>query len=83
MKKNSINTILDFGCGNGEMLEVFDSKLNKTVKGLEPENSARLTAQKISHGAKTGATLMLALHLRGFNTVMGDLLSKPSINVPA
>jgi 2-polyprenyl-3-methyl-5-hydroxy-6-metoxy-1,4-benzoquinol methylase len=46
MKKNSINSILDFGCGNGEMLEVFDSKLNKTVKGLEPENNARLIAQK-------------------------------------
>jgi 2-polyprenyl-3-methyl-5-hydroxy-6-metoxy-1,4-benzoquinol methylase len=46
MKKESIDSILDFGCGNGEMLEVFDSKLNKTVKGLEPDNGARLIAQK-------------------------------------
>ena len=44
--KNSINSVLDFGCGSGEMLQVFDSEFNISVKGLEPENKARLLAQE-------------------------------------
>jgi len=43
---NLINSILDFGCGNGEMLEVLRSTFEIEIMGLEPENVARTQAQK-------------------------------------
>jgi 2-polyprenyl-3-methyl-5-hydroxy-6-metoxy-1,4-benzoquinol methylase len=46
MDQNSIKSILDFGCGNGEMLEVFHSNFEIDLMGLEPENGARVLAQK-------------------------------------
>lgn len=46
MDHNSINSILDFGCGNGEMLEVFRQNFEIEIMGLEPENIARVQAEK-------------------------------------
>lgn len=43
--ENSVNSILDFGCGAGEMLEVFSSNLKIEIMGLEPETNARVEAQ--------------------------------------
>jgi 2-polyprenyl-3-methyl-5-hydroxy-6-metoxy-1,4-benzoquinol methylase len=43
MSKNISPSLLDFGCGNGEMLEVFDSTFN-LVMGLEPDSGARAIA---------------------------------------
>lgn len=46
VNENSINSVLDFGCGKGEMLEVFGSNLEIEIMGLEPETNARNEAQK-------------------------------------
>ena len=40
VSKSLSPSLLDFGCGNGEMLEVFGSTFNR-VMGLEPDSGAR------------------------------------------